>query len=517
MTTLAGTTLFLRHDLRRDRVVVPVWVAALVLMAYASAAATETLFASAEERRAIATSLGDQPALLALYGPVLDPGSAGELAMSKLTVLYAVVAAILFVVLVRRHTRVEEESGRSELAGGTAVGRDAPMAAVVAECGLVAVVLGLLVGLADIAGGLPVGGSLWFGVSWAGTGLVATGAAAVACQVSASARTCGSIAAGLLGGAFAVRALGDAVDGVQWLSWLSPLGWNTQLRAWSEPRWWVAALYVLLAAALVTLAQAMRGRRDLGGGFLTARPGPADGTVSGPWWMAWRTHRAGLVLWTASTAAMGLLFGAMTPGFDDMLAGTGGQEMVDRLGGTLVAALLPIVAVVVTCFPVSVAAHAAHDETEGRTELALSTATSRTRWYAAGGLVGALGGTWLLVVTGVALAVGVRLAGASGGSGAVWAALGWVPAVWLVSALAMLGVAVRAGWTGWVVLVGFLSFSLVGELLRLPAWAVRLSPYTAVPRYPVEAWQWRPEIVLAALAAAAAWLGWRLFTRRDAG
>ena len=46
--------------------------------------------------------------------------------MSKLTVLYALFSTILYVVLVRRHTGVEEESGRAELIGGTAVGRDAP-------------------------------------------------------------------------------------------------------------------------------------------------------------------------------------------------------------------------------------------------------------------------------------------------------------------------------------------------------------------------------------------------------
>lgn len=102
--------------------------------------------------------------------------------MSKLTVLYALFSAILYVVLVRRHTRVEEETGRAELAAGNAIGRNAPLAAVALECGAVAFALGFLVAVADMAGGLPVAGSMWFGVSWLGTGLVATGVAAVACQ-----------------------------------------------------------------------------------------------------------------------------------------------------------------------------------------------------------------------------------------------------------------------------------------------------------------------------------------------
>ena len=215
-------------------------------MTFASASATGTLFSSLQDRVTIATVLNEQPGLVALYGPILDPSSAGELAMSKLTVLYALFSAVLYVVLVRRHTRVEEESGRAELVGGTMIGRDAPLAAAVIESAGVAVALGLLVTLANVAGGLPTVGSVWFGLTWAGTGLVATGTAAVACQLSASSRTCGAIAAGLLAGAFALRAVGDTVDGLHWMSWLSPLGWNTQLRAWSEPRWWVLGLYVAL-------------------------------------------------------------------------------------------------------------------------------------------------------------------------------------------------------------------------------------------------------------------------------
>ncbi len=94
-----------------------------------SASATTALFGSSAERVRLATEINGQPGLLALYGPILDPDSAGELAMSKLTVLYALFSAGLYVAVVRRHTRVEEESGRAELVGGTVVGRDAPLAA----------------------------------------------------------------------------------------------------------------------------------------------------------------------------------------------------------------------------------------------------------------------------------------------------------------------------------------------------------------------------------------------------
>ena len=67
---------------------------------------------------AAAEAINASPAIVALYGPILDVHSLGELAMTKMTVIYAVFVAIMFLVLVRRHTRVEEENGQTELVGG---------------------------------------------------------------------------------------------------------------------------------------------------------------------------------------------------------------------------------------------------------------------------------------------------------------------------------------------------------------------------------------------------------------
>lgn len=515
MTTLTGTGLLLRQAFRRDRIVVPVSLAVLTLMTYASASATETIFASAQERVRLAHSINGQPGLTALYGPILDPSSVGELAMSKMTVLYALVSTILYVVLVRRHTRVEEETGRAELAGGTAIGRDAPMAAAAIESLAVASALGMLVFTANAVAGLPVTGSLWFGVSWFGTGAVATAVAAVACQLSASARTCGAIAAGLLGGAFVVRAIGDAVEGAHWLVWWSPLGWNTQLRAWSEPRWWVVGLYVGLTAALLMLAQTLHGRRDIGAGMVHARPGPSEGRLRGPGDLVLRLHRTSFGLWIVAMASMGAMFGAMSPGFDDLLSGTGGSELIARLGGTFIAVLLSVAAMAVTCFPVSLIAAAHAQEATGLTGLVLSTQTSRTRWFGSIALFAFAGAAGLLLVVGVTTGAGFAAAGGGEGSAAVRASLGWVPAVWFVVAVAFIGLALGLDWVGWAAVALFATMALIGDLLELPPWFVNLSPYAATPSYPAEPWSWTPTVSLLVLTAALVGAAWWRLERRD--
>jgi ABC-2 type transport system permease protein len=526
MSTYVGTWSLARAALRRDRVIASVWVLVLVAVVYASAAATESLYPTVADRVEAAEAINASPAIVALYGPILVVDSLGELAMTKLTVLYAVFAALLFLVLVRRHTRTEEESGRAELLGGTAIGRDAPLAAAVLESVLVALVLGVLSILACVGGGLPWEGSIGFAASWVGVSWVAIGLTAVACQLSASARTCAALAGAGIGILYGLRAIGDT--GPEWLSWLSPFGWSTRLRAWSEPRWWVLLLYLAFGLALLVGATWLGRRRDLGAGLFAARPGPATGSprLADAFVLTWRVHRTMVWSWTAGAAAMGLVMGAIAPGVGDLLDTDAGRRIIESLGGVgalqdaLIAAVLSIGAVVMTCFAIAVVGHGAGDERDGRTEQVLATATSRSRTFLATAAVALGGATWLLLVTGVGAALGLGLQ-AGGGGGAlarfVGAALGQSPAVWTVAALALLlySLGSRYAVYGWGVLAAFFVLGEIGELLELPDWVTGLSPYAHVPAMPVESFAPVPALTLTALAAALTVLAWWRYRERD--
>jgi ABC-2 type transport system permease protein len=65
--------------------------------------------------------------------------------------------------IIGRHTRAEEESGRDELIRSGAVGRLAPLSAAVVVALAANAVLGALVAVSLIAYGLPVTGSLALG------------------------------------------------------------------------------------------------------------------------------------------------------------------------------------------------------------------------------------------------------------------------------------------------------------------------------------------------------------------
>ena len=126
---LRGTRELVRLALRRDRWLLPAWVLGFAAMASSSASATAALYPDPAARLQAANTVNATAAIVALYGRIYDPSSLGGIALFKLTAVGAAIVSILMVVLVVRHTRAEEESGRLELVGAGVVGRAAPLAA----------------------------------------------------------------------------------------------------------------------------------------------------------------------------------------------------------------------------------------------------------------------------------------------------------------------------------------------------------------------------------------------------
>lgn len=510
---------------RHDRVLVPVWLAVLILTCYASAAATPALYRSDVSRTAAAAAINASPGIVALYGPILDVTSTGELAMTKMTVLYAVLVSAMILFVVRRHTRGDEEAGRSELLGAAAMGATTPLRSVLAYGTGISALLGVAVALANTAGGLPFVGSVAFGAAWAGTALVAVGVTALACQMSTSPRTCAAIASMAFGGLFVLRAVGDATS-ASWLSWLSPYGWNTQLRAYSDTRWVMLLLYVLVAAGLMVAADRVRRSRDLGSGIIEARPGHPIGSprLSNATALGLRVHRPLLIGWSVVILAQGVVFGAVIPGFDAFDTGDM-KDLLARVGGTgtfrdaMVASVISMVGLIVTCFAIAVVAHAGSDEREGRTDQVLAVATSRWRSFMTVVLIAVGGSTWLLFVSGVALAVGLRGGGDQSFTRIVASSLAQAPAVWVVTALGVACFALRSRWAvlGWAFVVVAATLGQIGALLDLPQLVIDLSPYTHAPKMPHERFELLPAAVLTATAVALLGIAWVRYRTRDIG
>lgn len=126
MSDLAGTGALVRLALRRDRVMLPAWILVFAATAAFSAGATVEPYPSATSRIEAARTLNSSQALVALYGRIYDPSSVGAIGLIKLGGFGAVCVALLAVVVVMRHARADEESGRMELVGATGHGPPCP-------------------------------------------------------------------------------------------------------------------------------------------------------------------------------------------------------------------------------------------------------------------------------------------------------------------------------------------------------------------------------------------------------
>ncbi|MFJ7335401.1 ABC transporter permease [Streptomyces sp. NPDC101116] len=516
---LAGTGTLLRFALRRDRLLIPVWIAVDALMVLSMPGTLEGLYGTPAERAGLIRQMETNSSLRAMVGPVFGD-SLGALTAWRVGVYAGALAAVMSLLVVVRHTRDEEESGRQELVTSGTVGRRASLTAALLAAAVANAVLALLV-TAGLAGQGPTG-AVALGLGIAAVGMVFATMAAIVAQLTESARLARGLTAAVLGAAFVLRAAGDAAtdDGSSALTWLSPLGWLENLRPYASERWWVLALLTAAVALQAAIAYTLAGRRDLGMSFLPARPGPASGRLAGAGDLAWRLQRGGVLGWSIGFFLAGIVYGGMTEGAADLVGGNAGaRRIVERMGGrsgltdAFLASTIGMLGLVATLYIVASVLRLHGEETSGRAEPLLANAVGRFRW-AAGHLVIAFGGSALIMLlAGAGFAVGYgRQTGPVLG-----ACLTQLPAVWVVGGVAVLlyGVLPRVALAAWGVAGAVLLVGWVGPALDVPQAVLDVSPFGHLPKLPGGSMEWGPVVALTGLAVVLVAGGLAGLRRRD--
>ncbi|WP_373862856.1 ABC transporter permease, partial [Nocardia amamiensis] len=335
------------------------------------------------------------------------------------------------------------------------------------------------------------------------------------------------VAFGALGAAFALRAVGDAGNGV--LSWFSPIGWCLQIRPYAEERWWVLIPLGAVAVLATAAAYVLLGNRDTGSGLIAELPGPstASAGLSGPLGLAWRLQRGTLVAWTIGFALYGLLIGGAVNSVGDMLDGSEAvRDMVTRMGGSqelqesFITYAITMLAAAAAAYSISAALRLHDEESSTRVESTLSGAVGRARYALSHIGFALLGPAAALLVAGAA--IGVVYGASDGDLGArvpqsIGAAAVQLPAVWVVTgiAVALYGVVPRFAPVAWAVLSAMVVVFFVGSLDGLPQWTVDLVPFVHPPKLPGAEFQAKPVLWLLGIAAALLAVGIAAFRRRD--
>ncbi|MBA0052502.1 ABC transporter permease [Streptomyces sp. AJS327] len=533
MKDYAGTGTLLRLALRIDRVRATAWVLGFSLFTVASVSSNNDLYGDPEEQAKLAETVGTNPAMLALGGRAFDLTSTGGINAYQLVAFMSTILGLMSIMLVVRHTRLEEESGRAELAGSAVLGRKAWLASALLLVTGVNLAIAVLTALGMQSTGLAAGGSWAYALGCAGVGIFFAVVAAITAQLTDHARGATGIASAVLGLAYLLRATGDAASGsdggLQFLTWLSPIGWAEMMRPYADERWAVALLFVLLIAVMTAAIGALVDRRDMGSGILPAKLGPPEGAPSlrSPLALAWRLQQGSLIGWAAGFAVVGAAFGGVADGMvsiaednasiDDLLRDLGGSGgIVD----VFLATITSLIAIVVGAYAVQATLRLSSEESAERADPVLTTPVERVRWAGSHLIVAALGSVVMLVTAGfmAGLAHGLNSGDVVGEvPRMIGAALAQVPAVWTLIGLSALlfGLLPRLAVLSWVALIVALVIGQFGDVLKLDQMVKNVSPFTHIPDLPSGDFQVVPLLVLTVLAAALTAGGLAGFKRRD--
>lgn len=500
MKSLTGTWPLLRLIARRDRAVAPIWIFILTVLPIGTASAFAGLYPTEASRQALAATIGANPSLLALLGHIYD-SNIGALTVWRVSfVMVGVALYSLFTVI--RHTRAEEEAGRRELVGSGVVGRQAALTAALIFVFIVLFLIGAIVALGLIGLGLPTEGALAYGLVILAIGFSFAGISAVCAQLTEGSGSAKGLIGLVLGVTFLLRLIGNAGEqrDLDWVAWLSPLGWAERVRPFAGERYWIFFLLAALVAVTLVSAYVFSSRRDVGAGLLAARPGrpSAPGRLRSSIALAWRLHMRSLIGWCAGISIFGFVVGGVADTASEILDQTPQLKFyLEQIGGveaaaqTYMFATASIMALIVSVYAVQCALRAHAEESAGRAEPLLATGVSRLRW-AAGHLFFALIAP--AVVLGVFAIMAGTVYGATTGdpigglADFLPVAFAYLPAIWTVAGLAFMlfGLFPTATFAAWLALAFFFIVGQLGEMLEFDERLIDLSPFTHVPNLYLE-------------------------------
>jgi ABC-2 type transport system permease protein len=507
-----------------------VWRGALVVTAVSagmSALVVATFRSEALDPAALG-ALARNPAIRTLFGEPVALADPGGFTVWRTGTVLAVLIGVWAMLAATRITRGEEDAGRwSMLLSGRltltdAVRRHLDVVAVVP------MIVGAVTAAAMIAAGASPTGALLHGTGLAAIGVFFVAVGGLAAQLFPSRSAANGAAAAILLLGLLVRMVGDGIDALAWLRWLTPFGLVALTRPYDTNRGLPLSVLVFAAVVLLAVAVRLAARRDVGGAILAPAAGRAARTAllgSVAAFAVRRTVRP-LAGWAAGIGAYFLLIGliarSMTAFLTDnpqfaALAAQAGFPLgtVEGYAATLFALLAVPVGVFITVRLGTVAA----DETARRLALLFAAPMTRIRALAAE-VAAAVGGAVLLTtVAGIVTWAGTAVVDADLG---LWAALAGAYNV-LPVVLLCLGAAVLAlGWAPRTVgVVGILPaaggflWQVIADSMQAPAWVGDLSPFAHLAAVPLTTPDWPAAAVMTAIAAAATVIGAIGYRRRD--
>lgn len=501
---MSAFAVLLRQRLRRDRLQVTLWIGGTAALALAGYAGVSRSFATVEDRQSILAAALANPVILLFRG--LPSGtSEGSFIAFQLLPWLAMLAALMSTFLAVRHTRGDEESGRSELVWATPAGRRLPTVVTIVHGILANVVLAALTAAVLLGVGLPAAGAVLSGVAAGACGVAFLGIGLLSAQLMRTARGANSLAVWILVTTFLIRGIGNAagtpnddLSGMTsaWFAWVSPFSWAEQTRPFDTDTVGPVFLLLGLGAALAVAAVALQSLRDIDASFVAERPGrvSARPALASPHALVWRLTSGAIVGWAVGGAVTGLLATTLSGAIDQISgenpAVTGVLEQIGGATGgleeTVVTVFFTLVGILAACCAVQTVVRARQEEARGTVEAVLATPVGRVRWLADHVIVGTVA---VLIVVASAVAAGSAGILSTDADGSLYrivavAGLGQAVAASVFTVLtALVFVLVPRATIGlaWTLVLVATMLGMFGPLLGLPDWTANISPFAVTP------------------------------------
>ena len=533
---------------RRERFMTTAWILILVVFAMGVAPAMANMFPDAASRTEFATTFNN-PIMIAMMGPVygVDNYTAGAMYGGLMLLWYAMAVAIMNIFLVVRHTRADEQAGRVEVVRSLPTGRLANLNATMISAVIINAILGVLTGLGLAILGLEdmgFAGSMAFGLSSAAVGLVFASIAAVFSQITSNASGATGMSFASIGLFYMIRAAGD-MQGNEIVSCISPLGLVLRTQSYVQNNIWPSLLLVAIAIVLSAVAYKLNSIRDLGQGFIAAKPGRATASplLRSPFGLTWRLLRTMLITWAIVMFVLGASYASVIGEISSFIGDSPEYltvigvpvEVLDTLSeadksrfiveqfGTFVTLMMTLVAIVPL---IGAVMKMRTEEREGRAENVLTRAVRRCKYTQGFVVLAFVASAVIQFLT----ASGLYLTAASVTSAAgtenpftfielMKSFFAFLPALWIMIGFAVLIIGLLPKATGvvWGYFGVVVFTSFMGRLV-FPDWLMNITPLHFVSQpVPLQDFtiDYTPLIIMTGIAAVMTAVGVIAYAKRD--
>lgn len=514
---------------RRDRLRLFIWLMSFVLLTTSVVMTFTEMYISEAERQAMAATMNN-PAMIAMVGPGfgLDNYTVGAMTSHQMLLFTAIAVALMSILLVARHTRTDEESGRIELIRSLPTGRLSNLSATLIVAIGSNIVLALLIGISLFAmriESMDFNGSMLYGAALGVTGIFFAALTAVFAQLSEHSRGTIGLSLALLIGAYLIRAVGDVGDGT--LSWFSPLGWILYTEAFVNNYWSPILLTLVASLALIVIALYLNARRDLGAGLIPAKPGRAHASVflQSPLGLALRLQRTALIAWAIGMFVLGTSYGSVFGDLEDFLENV---TFIEEMLGSVTAAsitdqfltMVMAVMAMMSAIPVLMTVNKlVGEEQHDRVTHLLSRVVSRMRLMGSYVVTAMITTVVMLSLTALGLWSAVLAVMDEPVAFATYwvAAISYLPALWIMMSIAVLlvGWAPKMTSISWLFLLYSFIVVYLGGILDFPEWLANVTPFGHISQYPIEDLDVVRLLVLTAVAAIITIIGFVGYQKRD--